>query len=55
VSPGNEAGNPLIRQIPPQGTDDPTEEIRRLREENARLREQMGVKENRRASPTEDS
>jgi hypothetical protein len=42
VAPGNEPGKPLIRQIPGDGKDDQAEEVRRLREENARLREQLG-------------
>src|SRR4051812_36306269 len=47
VSPGNEAGRPVISQIPqtlpppPVGADG--EELMRLREENARLRERLGL------------
>jgi hypothetical protein len=42
VSPGNEPRKPLIRQIPKEVEEDAAEELRRLREENARLREQLG-------------
>jgi hypothetical protein len=41
VSPGNAPRNPLIGQIPREAAQDPAEELRRLREENARLREQL--------------
>ncbi len=42
ASPGNPAGRTLIRQLPqaPEAAD--ADELRRLREENARLREQLG-------------
>lgn len=39
ASPSNEPGQPLIRQIPELSDED--DELSRLREENARLREQL--------------
>jgi len=41
LSPKNEPGKPLIGQIPKEAGEDPAEELRRLREENARLRQQV--------------
>lgn len=41
VSPGNEPGNPLIRQVPEEKPEDEADELQRLREENQRLREQL--------------
>jgi hypothetical protein len=41
VAPGNEPGQPLIRRLP-QTAESADDELRRLREENARLREQLG-------------
>jgi hypothetical protein len=40
LAPSNEPGKPLIGQIPKEPGDD-AEELRRLREENARLRAQL--------------
>ena len=42
VSPSNEPGRPLIRQIPEELDEEDAAELRRLREENARLRERLG-------------
>jgi hypothetical protein len=42
LSPGNERGKPLIRQLPQTAEGAEADELRRLREENARLREQLG-------------
>lgn len=42
VSPGNPPGQPLIRQLPQTAEAADADELRRLREENARLREQLG-------------
>jgi hypothetical protein len=42
LSPSNEPRNPIIKQIPKDAEEDAAEELRRLREENARLREQLG-------------
>jgi hypothetical protein len=39
--PRNEPRNPIIGKLPKEGTESPTEEIRRLREENERLRQQL--------------
>jgi hypothetical protein len=45
LPPSNEPRKPLIGQIPKKVGEDEAEELRRLREENARLREQLsGVK-----------
>jgi hypothetical protein len=41
LSPGNEPCKPLIRQIPQETQEDAAEELRRLRQENARLRERL--------------
>jgi hypothetical protein len=41
VSPSNEPGKPLIGQIPREAGKEEAEELRRLREENARLRERL--------------
>jgi hypothetical protein len=41
LSPTNEPGKPLIRQIPQEAGNEDAEELRRLREENARLRQQL--------------
>jgi hypothetical protein len=41
LSPSNEPRKPLIGQIPREAAEDEAEELRRLREENARLREQL--------------
>ena len=41
LSPSNEPGKPLIGQIPKEAAGDESDELRRLREENARLREQL--------------
>jgi hypothetical protein len=41
LSPSNEPRNPLIGQIPKESAEDEAEELKRLREENARLREQL--------------
>jgi hypothetical protein len=41
LPPTNEPRKPLIRQIPKEAEEDAGEELRRLREENARLREQL--------------
>src|SRR4051812_19422087 len=47
LSPGNEAGRPVISQIPQTMPPPPVgpegEELNRLREENARLRERLGM------------
>ena len=42
VAPGNPPGKPLIRQLPQAAEAADADELRRLREENARLREQLG-------------
>jgi hypothetical protein len=42
VTPDTTVSEPRIRQILPNGGQDEAEELRRLREENARLREQLG-------------
>lgn len=42
LAPGNEPGSPLIDQIPKGEEKNKEEELRHLREENARLREQLG-------------
>jgi hypothetical protein len=42
LSPGNEPGKSLIRQLPQTAEGADADELRRLREENARLREQLG-------------
>jgi hypothetical protein len=41
LAPSNEPGKPLIGQIPKEAGEDEAEELRRLREENARLRQQL--------------
>jgi hypothetical protein len=41
LSPTNEPRKPLIAQIPKEAVEDEAGELRRLREENARLREQL--------------
>jgi hypothetical protein len=41
LSPTNEPRKPLIGQIPREAGEDEADELRRLREENARLREQL--------------
>jgi hypothetical protein len=41
VAPGNAPGKPLIRQLPQTAEAADADELRRLREENARLREQL--------------
>jgi hypothetical protein len=41
LSPGNEPGRPVIRQLPNAPEEHPEDELRRLREENARLRDEM--------------
>jgi predicted Zn-ribbon and HTH transcriptional regulator len=41
LPPSNEPRNPLIDRIPKQAAEDEAEELRRLREENAQLREQL--------------
>jgi hypothetical protein len=41
LPPNNEPRKPLIGQIPEEAGEDEAEELRRLREENARLREQL--------------
>ena len=47
LSPGNAPGRPVISQIPqtmpPPALGEEGEELRRLREENARLRERLGM------------
>jgi hypothetical protein len=47
LSPGNEPGRPVIAQIPktlpPPALGAEGEELRRLREENAQLRERLGM------------
>lgn len=50
LSPGNEPGNPLIGQIPKELGEDPADELRRLREENARLRAKLAGPGDARAS-----
>ncbi len=42
ISPGHQPGKPLIRQLPQTAEGADADELRRLREENARLREQLG-------------
>jgi hypothetical protein len=42
LAPSNEPGRPLIDQIPKEEETNKEEELRHLREENARLREQLG-------------
>jgi hypothetical protein len=44
LSPGNEAGKPVIGQIPREAGQDQAAELARLREENARLREQLSAR-----------
>jgi len=44
VSPSNEPGKPLISQIPKEAGEDAAAELRRLRDENARLREELSGK-----------
>jgi hypothetical protein len=41
LPPSNQPGKPLMGQIPKEATSDESEELRRLREENARLRAQL--------------
>jgi hypothetical protein len=47
LSPGNEPGRPVISQIPqtlpPAVLESESEELMRLREENAQLRERLGI------------
>jgi hypothetical protein len=43
ASPGNEPGKPLISQIPKADVESEVDEVQRLREENARLRAQLGI------------
>ena len=45
LPPRNEPGHSLIRQIPNAAGEDQAEELRRLREENDRLRKQLGQPE----------
>jgi hypothetical protein len=42
LAPGNAPGKPLIRQLPQTAEGADADELRRLREENARLRERLG-------------
>jgi len=42
LPPGNEPGKPIISQIPKKAVEEEAEELQRLREENARLRQQLG-------------
>jgi hypothetical protein len=41
LAPGNEPGRPVIRQLPETPEEHPADELRRLREENARLRDEL--------------
>jgi hypothetical protein len=41
LEPGNQPGRPVIRQLPVQPEEHPEDELRRLREENARLRDEL--------------
>jgi len=50
LSPSNEARKPLISQIPKEPVEDAADELRRLREENALLREQLTGEKNPEAS-----
>jgi len=47
LAPGNEPGRPVISQIPqtlpPPALESDAEELMRLREENAQLRERLGI------------
>jgi hypothetical protein len=51
VSPTNEPRKPIIRQIPQKATEDDADELRRLREENARLKKQLSEDE---SEPADD-
>src|SRR5438477_10684466 len=41
LTPGNEPRKPIIRQIPKEAIEDEAEELRRLRQENSKLRAQL--------------